>query len=99
MEELYRVCKKDAIIYVEASYYSSRGAFRDPTHLHFISEGTFQYFEYPADYGGKMNFKIESIRYKYRSPFRYFLEYIRKQLRKYLLNVVDHIYLTLRTVK
>ncbi len=99
MEELYRVCKKDAIIYVEAPYYSSRGAFRDPTHLHFISEDTFQYFEYPADYGGKMNFKIESIRYKYRSPFRYFPEYIRKQLRKYLLNVVDYIYVTLRTVK
>lgn len=46
-----------------------------------------------------MNFKIESIRYKYRSPFRYFPEYIRKQLRKYLLNVVDYIYVTLRAVK
>jgi ubiquinone/menaquinone biosynthesis C-methylase UbiE len=99
MEEIYRVSKKDAIVYVEAPYYSSRGAFRDPTHLHFISEDTFQYFEYPADYGAKTNFKIESIRYGYRKPFRYFPEYIRKRFRRYLLNVVDNLSVTLRAIK
>lgn len=99
MEELYRICKKDAMIYVEAPYYSSRGAFRDPTHRHFISEDTFQYFEYPADYGAQMNFKIESIHYDYRRPFKYFPEYIRKRFRRYLLNVADSISVTLRTVK
>ena len=99
MEELYRVCKKDAMVYIEAPYYSSRGAFRDPTHLHFISEDTFQYFEYPADYEVKTNFKIESIRYGYRRPFKYFPEYIRKRFRRYLLNVVDNFHVTLRAVK
>lgn len=99
MEDLYRVCKKDAQVYVEAPYYTSRGAFRDPTHLHFICEDTFQYFEYPADYGANVNFKIESIRYDYRRPFRYFPEYFCKRFRRYLLNVVDNFHVTLRTVK
>lgn len=99
MEELYLVCKKDAVIYIESPYYSSRGAFRDPTHRHFISEDTFQYFEYPTDYDIKTNFKIENIRYGYRRPFRYLPEYIRKRFRRYLLNVVDNFYVTLRVVK
>ncbi len=99
MEELFRVCQKDAKIIIEAPYYSSRGAFRDPTHRHFISEDTFQYFEYPTDYGTNTNFKIESIRYDYRKPFRYFPEYIRKRFRRYFLNVVDNLYVTLRAVK
>ena len=99
MEELYRICQKDAKVNIEAPYYSSRGAFRDPTHRHFISEDTFQYFEYPVDYGTKTNFKIESIRYGYRKPFRYLPEYIRKRFRRYFLNVVDNLYVTLRAVK
>lgn len=99
MEDLYRICKTNATVNVEAPYYSSRGAFRDPTHLHFISEDTFQYFEYPADYGTKTNFKIEKITYAYRRPFRYFPEYFRKRFRRYLLNVVDNFYVTLRAVK
>jgi ubiquinone/menaquinone biosynthesis C-methylase UbiE len=99
MEDLYRVCQKDAKVNVEAPYYSSRGAFRDPTHRHFISEDTFQYFEYPADYGANINFKIVNIRYGYRKPFRYFPEYIRKRFRRYLLNVVDNLYVTLTVVK
>lgn len=99
MEDLYRVCRPGALVYVEAPYYSSRGAFRDPTHVHFISEDTFQYFEYPADYDSRTNFRIERIRYDYRRPFRYFPEYFRKRFRRYLLNVVDNFHVTLRAVK
>ncbi len=51
MEEVYRICKSGAEIQVTVPYYTSRGAFRDPTHVRYIAEDTFQYFEQPTDYG------------------------------------------------
>ena len=99
MEEVYRVCRSGAEVRVIVPYYTSRGAFRDPTHLRFIAEDTFQYFESPTDYGIKTNFKIEKIDYDVRKPFRYFPKYFQKRFRRYLWNVVDNMRVTLRAVK
>lgn len=44
MEEVYRVCKPGAEVHVTVPYNTSRGAFRDPTHVRYITEDTFQYF-------------------------------------------------------
>jgi ubiquinone/menaquinone biosynthesis C-methylase UbiE len=99
MEEVYRVCSPGAEVRVTAPYYTSRGAFRDPTHVRFITEDTFQYFEPPTDYGIRTNFRIETIKYDVRKPFRYFLRYLQKRFRRYLWNVVDNMYVTLRVNK
>jgi SAM-dependent methyltransferase len=99
MEEVYRVCRPGAEVRVIVPYYTSRGAFRDPTHVRFITEDTFQYFEPPTDYGTKTNFRIERIDYDIRKPFRYFPRYIQKRFRRYLWNVVDNMTVTLRAVK
>ena len=99
MEEVYRVCRPGAEVRVIVPYYTSRGAFRDPTHVRFIAEDTFQYFEPPTDYGIKTNFKIEKIEYDVRKPFRYFPQYFQKRFRRYLWNVVDNMRVTLRAVK
>lgn len=99
MEEVYRVCKAGAEVRVVAPYYTSRGAFRDPTHVRFIAEDTFQYFEPPTDYGVKTHFRIERIEYDYRKPFRFFPRYVQKRCRRYLWNVVDNLTVTLRVVK
>ena len=99
MEEVYRVCRPGAEVRVIVPYYTSRGAFRDPTHVRFITEDTFQYFESPTDYGIKTNFKIEKIDYDVRKPFRYFPKYFQKRFRRYLWNVVDNMRVTLRAVK
>ena len=80
-------------------YYTSRGAFRDPTHVRYITEDTFQYFEPPTDYGIRTNFRIEGIRYDVRKPFRWFPSYFKKRCRRYLWNVVDNMYVTLRAIK
>jgi predicted SAM-dependent methyltransferase len=45
MNELYRICKEGAIIYIEAPYYSHIMAMQDPTHKRFISEMSFLYFD------------------------------------------------------
>jgi len=99
MEEVYRVCRPGAEVRVVAPYYASRGAFRDPTHVRFITEDTFQYFEPPTDYGTKTNFRIEKIEYEVRKPFRFFPRYVQKRFRRYLWNVVDNMTVTLRAVK
>lgn len=99
MEEIYRVCRPGAEVRVVAPYYTSRGAFRDPTHVRFITEDTFQYFEPPTDYGVRTNFKIEKIQYDVRKPFRYLPRYLQKRCRRYLWNVVDNLSVTLRAVK
>ena len=99
MEEVYRICKPGGKVQVAVPYYTSRGAFRDPTHVRYITEDTFQYFEQPTDYGVRTDFHIESIRYDVRKPFRYLPEYLRKRCRRYLWNVVDNMYVTLRAVK
>ena len=99
MEEVYRVCRPGAEVRVVVPYYTSRGAFRDPTHVRFITEDLFQYFEEPTDYGVRTNFKIEKIAYDVRKPFRYFPNYFQKRFRRYLWNVVDNMFVTLRAVK
>ncbi|MEK9175437.1 MAG: methyltransferase domain-containing protein [Patescibacteria group bacterium] len=44
MEELYRICKNGARIVIEVPYFRSVGAFADPTHRHFFTTKTMDYF-------------------------------------------------------
>lgn len=99
MEEIYRICRPGGEVRVVVPYYTSRGAFRDPTHVRYITEDTFQYFEPPTPYGVQTNFRIEKIEYDIRKPFRYFPRYFQKRFRRYLWNVVDNMTVTLRVVK
>lgn len=98
MEEIYRVCKPGASVFIVAPYYTSRGAFRDPTHVRFITEDTFQYFQNPTPYRIKTNFKIQKIHYKYRTIFRFFPEFIRSILRKHFWNVAEELSVTLKVM-
>lgn len=45
MNELYRICKKDAIIKIIVPYFAHPGAFQDPTHKRFFTLRTFDYFD------------------------------------------------------
>ena len=61
MEELWRVSKNGARIVIAVPYFTSVGAFRDPTHKHFFTYETFDYFtdsnRVPTFYS-KAKFKI-----------------------------------------
>ncbi len=45
MSEVHRVLKPGARLIVEVPYWSSEGAFRDPTHVRFFSEKSFDYWD------------------------------------------------------
>lgn len=98
MEEVYRVCKPGASVFIVAPYYTSRGAFRDPTHVRFITEDTFQYFQNPTPYRIKTNFEVQKIHYKYRTIFRFFPELIRSVLRKHFWNVAEELSVALKVM-
>jgi hypothetical protein len=44
MEEVWRVCKNGATVTIGVPYYTSVGAFRDPTHKRFFTFDTFDHF-------------------------------------------------------
>ncbi|MEK7203302.1 MAG: methyltransferase domain-containing protein [Patescibacteria group bacterium] len=106
MEELYRVCQNGAVVKVSLPYYKSSGAFTDPTHKHFFTENSFQYFspEHEYHFYTKAKFKILKIqllakdfgdrRHKLRNllPFKKFFNF-------FLFNIYDEIYFELKCVK
>ncbi len=98
MEEVYRICKPGATVLISVPYYTSRGAFTDPTHIRFFTEYTFQVFE-PPTYGIKTNFRIVTTEFHTVRTFRIFPKRVQKWFRRYLWNVVDGITVTLQAVK
>ena len=98
MEEIYRVCKHDAIVVISVPYYTSRGAFTDPEHIRFYTEYTFQRFE-PPTYGIDCNFRILSTEFSVVRSFRIYPKIVQKWCRRYLWNVVDDITVTMKVVK
>lgn len=64
IEDLYRVCKKGAIIKITVPHLASRNAWNDPTHIRFFIERTFHYFvedgtvEHNPWHGRKWHFNL-----------------------------------------
>lgn len=84
LEDLWRICKPGARIYIEVPYFRYEGAFRDPTHCRFFSEYTFEYFDegYEYAYYSKARFKVKKIELKTTSKTRI------KNLHKKIVNWV-----------
>jgi SAM-dependent methyltransferase len=111
-QELFRVCKKDAVIEFVVPYFQSVTQFKDPTHKAFIMPEMIRYFTtdkwYGSDYGINTNFEIVHVQYHYMQPFKLLYKYIITRIifypviwlsRRYLWNVVHSITITLKVVK
>ena len=44
MEEIHRVCRNGAVVRITVPHFSSANAFTDPTHRHYFSRFSFNYF-------------------------------------------------------
>jgi hypothetical protein len=51
MEELHRICRAGASIEITVPHFSSGNAFTDPTHRHFFSRFSFDYFDPAHEFG------------------------------------------------
>lgn len=56
MGEIHRVMKKKARLKVRTTYWKSENAYTDPSHLHFFTEHSFDYFDPNTEFGGRYSF-------------------------------------------
>lgn len=101
MEEIHRVSKNQARVFIEAPYYASFTAYQDPTHKTFITEHTFDYFleKSPYRYYTKTRFKILNISYKYSKIAKILFFIPRRYLRRFVFNSTLGISFELGAVK
>jgi ubiquinone/menaquinone biosynthesis C-methylase UbiE len=61
MEEIWRVCKPGAEIFINVPYWVSSGSYSDPTHERFITYNTFDYFtkDFEYEHYSECYFKIK----------------------------------------
>jgi|SRR3972149_7450205 len=106
MKEIHRILNKDGTVKIYVPYGKSDGALQDPTHKHFFTEKTMDYFTKDFKYGyyNDFNFNVNKIKLffsenrpllsKVRSmvPFKCILKY-------FILNIYDGIYFELKVIK
>jgi ubiquinone/menaquinone biosynthesis C-methylase UbiE len=59
LSEVHRVLRPGGVAYVFVPYYNAVGAYMDPTHRSFFSEGTFEYFSTSSRYAHYSEFEFE----------------------------------------
>ena len=99
LEEIYRISKKDTLVYIKVPHYGTEAAHIDPTHKHFFSENSFDwYFTKKQRMKFKFKFDILNKEIVYNNPR--FLRIIPKKIRKNLfLNQIYELKFTLKIQK
>lgn len=105
MEEMYRLLKKNGVLKIFVPYFKSDGAFNDPTHLHYFSERSMDYYstDFEYNYYSKARYKIvqanlfcanKSLKSKIRTfiPFKNILKF-------FFFNMYDGLYFELKAIK
>jgi len=68
LEEIYRIGKNGAVVKITVPFYKNWVAFTDPTHIHFFTSSSFDYFDKTkllSKYKySSINFKIINVEYK-----------------------------------
>lgn len=105
MREIHRILKPKGIVQIFLPYAKSDGAFQDPTHKHFFTEKSMDYFTQDYEYGYYVNFKFKIIEKKLYSMNKTRLSKLRylipgKRILNYLLfNIYDTVYFKLQAIK
>ncbi len=109
VEDLYRICRPDGLIKIAVPYFKYEGAFRDPTHVRFFTERSFDHFNivYDYNYYSKARFKVRKIELRNVSKtsvqnfYKRIIKFIpfKKFLNMFLWNMYSEIYYELVVVK
>jgi SAM-dependent methyltransferase len=109
LEDMYRISKPCARIIVRVPYFKYEGAFRDPTHVRFFTEHSFDYFSDSCNYSyySKIRFRIKKAEKIVR--FLSSIPDIKKKIMPYIpfkrgfdlffWNVYSEIYFELEVIK
>lgn len=103
MEEIYRISKPNAKIYIRTINWNSHYNAMDPTHVKTFHERTFDFFGHyqGREYYSKARFDISSVKYGYndRAKLIFRSEKLMKYLSHFLNNVLESLYFELKVVK
>jgi SAM-dependent methyltransferase len=103
MNELCRICSSGAKIKVAVPYWASQRAFKDPTHVRFFTEHTFDYFDpgYGMNYYIGGGIKVLEVRYELSSNplVRLFGRLLPISFFKLFNNTIANIYFELEVLK
>lgn len=109
MEDIHRVCKPCALVKVTVPYFRYEGAFRDPTHVRFFSEHSFDYFcnGHSYNFYTKARFRLKKVelRTNFRSSTRNLHKSIikfvpfKRLLNPFLWNMYSEVYFELEVLK
>ncbi|RJX47960.1 methyltransferase domain-containing protein [Halonotius pteroides] len=61
LREIHRVLRPGGIVYIYVPYYNAHGAYGDPTHRSFFTEGTFDYYTEASDYDYYADFEFQHV--------------------------------------
>jgi len=67
MEEIQRICRPGAIVHITVPHFSSANAFADPTHRHFFSKFSMDYFTsgHPTKFYSQARFVVRTARIQF----------------------------------
>ncbi len=104
MEEVHRIAKPGSTVVVKVPHYKSSNAFKDPTHVRFFHEETFDYFgKDPRSYYTHARFEVVSVEKQYEWHIEKYVSRLFPRLlpwvEMYLDNTVLALTFTLRTQK
>lgn len=102
MKEIWRICKKDAVVEIIVPYYNSYYAYADPTHVNFFSDlsmkQTLGQIAYTHERNEKM-YQIVELRLVPQRFFKFLPFKILDVLRRFFGNVIVEIRVKARVVK
>ncbi len=84
MEELHRICKPKARIHVSAPYYKYEAAYRDPTHVRFFTEHSFDYFQDNVKFSHYSKARFKARKVKLRNHFMSSVKNLHKKIIKFV---------------
>lgn len=109
IEELWRISKPGGKIYVVAPYFRYEAAYRDPTHVRFFTEHSFDYFQNGVKFShyshARFNIKKVELRNNFHSSVKNLhkriIKYIpfKKFLNIFLWNIYSEVYYELGVIK
>lgn len=82
MREIHRILKPQAKVYIRVPHFSYHRAYEDPTHIHYFSAETFDFFvkahkrNYYFDFGFSQRRRKLTFIKKYYLPLNWLVEYI-----------------------
>lgn len=103
MEEIYRICKPNAKVYIRTINWNSHYNAMDPTHVRTFHERSFDFYgKYPGrDYYSTARFDVISVNYVYNAQAKklFHSEKLMKYLSHYLNNVLEDLHFELKAQK